>query len=96
MRRFKQMCYVNMHRKLKELISKKAEFRRLQEKTIYAIITRQSLIVSIIATGQGKSLLFMLLTYCVSKGTIIVIVLLCLLQEDLKRQYKEAYIKYIQ
>ena len=90
------MCYVNMHRKLKELISEKAKFRRLQEKTIYAIIIRQSLIVSIMATRQGKSLLFILLVYCVSRGTIIVIVLLCLLQEDLERRCKEARIECVQ
>ena len=96
LRRFKQMCYVNIHRKLKELISEKAEFRGLQEKTIHAIITRQSLIVNIIATRQRKSLLFMLLAYCVSRGTIVVIVLLCLLQKDLKRQCKEARIECVQ
>jgi superfamily II DNA helicase RecQ len=96
LRRFKQMCYVNMHRKLKELIGEKAEFRGLQEKTIHAIITGQSPIVSIIATGQGKSLLFMLPAYCVSGGTIVVIVPLCLLQEDLERRCKEARIECVQ
>jgi superfamily II DNA helicase RecQ len=89
------MYYVNIYEKLKELIGEKAEFRRLQEKTIQAIITRQSLIVSIIATGEGKSLLFMLLAYCVSRGTIVVIILLCLLQEDLERRCREARIKYV-
>ena len=96
LRRFKQMCYVNMHRKLKELIGEKAEFRGLQEKTIHAIITGQSPIVSIMATGQGKSLLFMLPAYCVSGGTIVVIVPLCLLQEDLERRCKEARIECVQ
>ena len=92
---FKQMCYVNIHRKLKELIGEKAEFYRLQEKTIDAIMTGQSPIVSIIATRERKSLLFMLLAYCVNRGTIVVIILLCLLQEDLERRYKEACIKYV-
>jgi superfamily II DNA helicase RecQ len=80
------MCYINIYRKLKELIKEKAKFCGLQEKSIYAIITRQSLIVNIIATREGKSLLFMLLTYCVSRKTIVVIILLCLLQKDIKRQ----------
>ena len=78
-RRFKQMCHVNIHSKLKELMGQKAEFRRLQEKTIHAIITGQSPIVSVIATGEGKSLLFMLPAYCISGGTIVVIIPLCLL-----------------
>jgi superfamily II DNA helicase RecQ len=90
------MCYVNIHRKLKELISKKAEFRGLQEKTIHAIMTGQSLIISIIATGKGKSMLFMLLAYCVNRGTTVVIILLCSLQEDIERQCREAYIECVQ
>src|SRR5271168_1642747 len=90
------MCYVNIHAKLKELIGEKAEFRGLQEKTMHAIITGQSLIVNIIATGEGKSMLFMLLAYCVSRGTTVVIVPLCSLQEDLERQCREAYIKCVQ
>ena len=72
-------------------MGEKAEFCRLQEKSIYAIITGQSPIVSIIATGEGKSMLFMLLAYCVNRGSTIVIILLCLLQEDIERQCKEAY-----
>jgi len=71
------MYYVNIYSKLKELIGQKAEFCSLQEKTIYAIITRQSLIVSIIAISKRKSLLFMLLVYCISRGTTVVIILLC-------------------
>jgi len=63
---------------------------------MHAIITGQSPIVSIIATGQGKSMLFMLPAYCVNKGTTIVIIPLCSLQEDLKRQCKEARIKCVQ
>ena len=90
------MCYVNIYAKLKELIGEKAKFYRLQEKTIHTIITGQSLIVNIIATSEGKSILFMLLAYCISRGTIVVIVPLCLLQEDLERQCREAYIKCVQ
>jgi len=95
LRRFKQMCYINIYAKLKELMGEKAEFCGLQEKTIHAIITGQSLIVNIIAIGQGKSLSFMLLAYCVNRGTIVVIVLLCLLQEDLERRCREARIKCV-
>jgi hypothetical protein len=73
------MCYVNIYKKLKKLIKEKAKFCSLQEKSIYNIIIRQSLIVYIIATKERKSILFMLLTYCVNKRTIVVIILLCLL-----------------
>jgi superfamily II DNA helicase RecQ len=89
------MCYVNIYEKLKELMGEKAEFRRLQEKTIQAIMTRQSPIVSIMATGEGKSLSFMLPAYCVSRGTTVVIILLCSLQEDLERRCREARIECV-
>ena len=77
------MCYINIYKKLKELISKKAEFRRLQEKTIQAIITRQSLIVNIIAIRERKSLLFMLLAKSIGTKTTVVITPLVSLQNDL-------------
>jgi superfamily II DNA helicase RecQ len=94
-RRFKQMCFVNTHRKLKELMGEKVKFRVLQEKTMHAIIIGQSLIVNIMATRERKSILFMLLRYCVNRGTTVVIILLCSLQEDLKRQCREACIEWV-
>ena len=90
------MCYVNIHRKLKELMGEKAEFCGLQEKSIDAIITGQSPIVNIIATGEGKSMLFMLPAYCVSGGSTVVIIPLCSLQEDLERRCREAHIECVQ
>jgi superfamily II DNA helicase RecQ len=95
-RRFKQMCHVNIHGKLKELMGSKAEFRRLQEKSMHAIMTGQSPIVSIMSTGEGKSILFMLPAYCVNGGTTIVIIPLCSLQEDLERQCRESCIECVQ
>ena len=95
-RRFKQMCHINIHGKLKELMGENAEFRGLQEKTIHAIMTGQSPIVSIMATGEGKSMLFMLPAYCVYGGTTIVIIPLCSLQEDLERRCRELRIECVQ
>jgi RecQ family ATP-dependent DNA helicase len=95
-RRFKQMCHVNIQGKLKELMGETAEFRGSQEKTIHAIMTGKSPIVSIMATGEGKSLLFMLPAYCISGGTTIVIIPLCSLQEDLERRCREARIECVQ
>jgi superfamily II DNA helicase RecQ len=94
--RFKQMCHVNIHGKLKELMGEIAEFRGSQEKTIHAIMTRQSPIVSIMAMGEGKSLLFILLAYCISGGTTVVIIPLYSLQEDLERRCREARIECMQ
>ena len=90
------MCYVNIHGKLKELMGLKAEFCGLQEKSMHAIMIGQSPIVSIMSTREGKSMLFMLPAYCVNGGTIIVIILLCSLQEDLERRCRESCIKCVQ
>jgi superfamily II DNA helicase RecQ len=95
-RRFKQMCHVNIHGKLKELMGPEAEFRGLQEKAIHAIMTGQSPIVNVMATGEGKSLSFMLPAYCVSGGTTVVIIPLCSLQEDLERRCTKAHIECVQ
>jgi superfamily II DNA helicase RecQ len=46
---------------LKRMMSKTAEFRGVQEEAMAAIIVRESLIVAVILTSSGKSLLFMLL-----------------------------------
>jgi superfamily II DNA helicase RecQ len=89
------MCYVNIHGKLKELMGLEAKFRGLQEKTIHTIMTGQSPIVSIMAIGEGKSLSFMLLAYCVHRGTTVVIIPLCSLQEDLERRCREARIECV-
>jgi superfamily II DNA helicase RecQ len=78
------------------LIGEEVQFRGLQEKAIYTIITGQSPIVNIIATGEGKSMLFILPVFCVRGSTTIVIILLYLLQDDLERRYKEACIEYVQ
>src|SRR5271156_5575535 len=94
--RFKQMCHVNIHRKMKELMGPKAEFRGMQEQSMHAVMTGQSPIVSIMATGEGKSMLFMLPAYCVNGGTTVVIIPLCSLQEDLERRCKEARIECVQ
>jgi superfamily II DNA helicase RecQ len=90
------MCHVNIHGKLKELMGEKAEFRGLQEKAIHAIMTGQSPIVNIMATGEGKSMLFMLPAYCVNGGTTVVIIPLCSLQEDLERRCRESQIECVQ
>jgi len=81
---------------LKELMGEEAQFRGLQEKAIHAIMTGQSPIVSVMATSEGKSMLFMLPAYCMGGGTTVVIVPLCSLQDDLERRCREACIECVQ
>ena len=77
-------------------MGEEAQFRGLQEKAIHAIMTGQSPIVSVMATSEGKSMLFMLPAYCMGGGTTVVIVPLCSLQDDLERRCREACIECVQ
>jgi superfamily II DNA helicase RecQ len=45
---------------LKRMIGKTAEFCSVQEEAIAAIVAGESPVVAVMATGGGKSLLFML------------------------------------
>ncbi|KAK1772084.1 hypothetical protein QBC33DRAFT_443956, partial [Phialemonium atrogriseum] len=49
-------------------------------------------IVQVVGIGEGKSMLFMLLAFCLLEGVTIVVVLLVALQEDLHRQCKSCKI----
>jgi superfamily II DNA helicase RecQ len=44
---------------LKRMIGDKAKFRGVQKEAIKAIVLRESPVVAVMATGAGKSLLFM-------------------------------------
>jgi superfamily II DNA helicase RecQ len=94
--RFKKMCHVNIHGKLKALMGPEARFRGIQEEAMQAIMTGKSPVVGVMGTGGGKSLLFMLPAFCVPKGTTIVIVPLSSLQEDLERRCKDGHIECVQ
>ncbi|KAK1761611.1 hypothetical protein QBC33DRAFT_463042, partial [Phialemonium atrogriseum] len=48
----------------------------------------KSLIVQVVGIEEGKSMLFMLLAFCLLEGVTIVVMLLVALQEDLHRQCK--------
>ena len=52
-------------------------------------------IIQVTGTGGGKSLLFILLAYCVLGGTTIAIVPLVALRDDLHSRCREANIRTI-
>jgi superfamily II DNA helicase RecQ len=80
----------NIQAKLEGYIGVGATFRSVQEPAMNAIMAGKSLILVVMGTGASKSLLFMLLAYCVSRGTTIVVVPLVSLQGDLKRRCDES------
>jgi superfamily II DNA helicase RecQ len=65
-------------------MGKGTQFRGEQKRAITAIMQGKSPILIVMATGSGKSLLFMLPAFCVQGGTSIVVVPLQSLQTDLK------------
>ncbi|KAF2092350.1 hypothetical protein NA57DRAFT_50487, partial [Rhizodiscina lignyota] len=55
----------------------------------------RSPVVAIIATGEGKSLLFILLAFY-STGIIVVVVLLIILRQDIAARYKAVGIECVE
>ena len=68
------------------MLGGEAWFRGLQEPVLQAIIKHKSLILVIIGTKAGKSLLFMLPARSISSRTTVVISPLVLLQDNLVNQ----------
>ena len=95
LRRWRRMKTVNLDRLLVQLVGEGASFRGIQRQAIQAIVQQKSPVVTIIGTGAGKSLLFMLPAAC-SDGLTIVVVPLISLREDLKRRCSEAGISYVE
>jgi superfamily II DNA helicase RecQ len=63
-----------------------ASFRGQQEAVLKAVVWGQTPILQIARTGEGKSLLFLLLAYCAYNGVTVVVMPLLALQGDLKRR----------
>ena len=61
---------------------------------IKAIIQQKSLVIVVMGTSTGKSILFILLVLCSIEVTVVVIPLI-LLRGDIKRRYKKAGIECI-
>jgi superfamily II DNA helicase RecQ len=62
---------------------------------IETIIQQKSLVIVVMGTGVGKSILFILLAlYFI--GVTVVVIPLILLRGDIKRRYKKAGIKYVE
>jgi superfamily II DNA helicase RecQ len=74
---------------LKRMKGKKAKFRGVQKEAIEAIIAGESLVVAVMLTGAGKSMLFMLPAWAEQGGTTVVVVLLVSLRGDIMRRCKE-------
>ena len=90
--RWKQLRHANTQAKLEVILGKEAKFRGKQKPAIDAIMHGHSLVIVIMGTGGGKSMLFMLPAGSVLGGSTIVIVLLVVLQGDLQQRCEQARI----
>jgi superfamily II DNA helicase RecQ len=70
-------------------MGKEARFRSVQEQAIQAIQAGVSPVVAVMATGGGKSVLFMLPAWVEPGGTTVVVVPLTALRRDMKRRCDE-------
>lgn len=78
------MQQVNVQRELEAYMGEGSQFRGEQKKAITAIFQGRGPMLVVMGTGSGKSLLFMLPSFCIQGGTTIVVVPLQSLQTDMK------------
>ncbi len=88
--KWKRMRTLNVNGPLERIIGSGAQFRGMQEPVIKAIMRGESPIISVIGTGAGKSLLFMLPAICSAQdagtgtpGITIVVIPMISLRQDI-------------
>jgi superfamily II DNA helicase RecQ len=70
---------------LQWIIGKAANFRGVQKEAINAIVASNSLVVAVMLTRAGKSMLFMLPAWAEQGGMMVVVVPLIALRGDIMR-----------
>lgn len=95
LRRWMAIRKVNVQSRLEKLVGVGAQFRGFQQEAIEAVMQQKSPVVAIMATGGGKSLLFMLPAFC-STGVTVVVVPLIMLRQDMVSRCKKAGIECIE
>lgn len=84
--RWKLAKSLDLEVELKRVFGENATYRGQQKEALQAIMNGEARVVAVLATGEGKSLLFMLPALCVRGGlTILVLPLIALRQDMMKR-----------
>ncbi len=86
MHRWKRLRSITIENELKRVMSVDSRFRGVQKPAIEAIMAGKSSVMVVMATEEGKSLLFMLPAWCSQGGTSIVVVPLIALRQDMKQR----------
>jgi superfamily II DNA helicase RecQ len=85
MRRLEALSRADLHTAFRQLVNDpEADFRSKQQEGLQAIVQRRLRVLVIMATGAGKSLLFMLPASLTPGGVTVVIAPLTSLQDNLK------------
>jgi superfamily II DNA helicase RecQ len=91
--KWKRMRTMNIYNPLERIVGVGGQFRGIQERVIKAIMRGESPIVSVMGTGAGKSLLFMLPAMCSAMnsgqgrpGMTIVVIPMISLRQDIQRR----------
>lgn len=83
--RWRWLENVDLDGELKRMIGPDAEFRGTQKPAIEAIVRGEPRVVAVMATGEGKKVLFMLPSFCApDKSTIVVVPLIALRRNMIK------------
>ena len=97
----KRIRTINIYQPLERIVGVEAQFRGIQEPVIKAIIRGESPIVSVIRTGAGKSLLFILpAIYSAmdsgqsTPGITIIVIPIISLRQDIQRRYQTVRLLY--
>lgn len=91
--RWKFTKSVDVDKELKRMMGPQAEFRGTQRAAMEAIMRGDPKVVAIMATGEGKSVLFMLPAICVPGGLTVVVVPLIALRQDMIQRCRGHGIK---
>lgn len=81
---------------LQRMLGPTAQFRGIQEDAIHSIVAGESPVVAVMATGAGKSLLFMLPAWIEQGGTTVVVVPLVALREHMAVRCRQLGISCLQ
>ncbi|KAH0542813.1 hypothetical protein FGG08_002861 [Glutinoglossum americanum] len=88
-RRWQTLRQTNLQEALQKLMGPRTQFRGKQLVAIRAIMDNKSPIILVMATGGGKSLMFMLPASIKEAGTTVVVTPLISLKQDMQRRCRE-------
>jgi superfamily II DNA helicase RecQ len=92
-KRRKRLREANVHKTVRAMLGGEAKLRGGQEEALRSITHGESPVVSVMATGGGKSMLFMLPAWAEQDGLTVVVVPLVALREDMQRRCNDLNIK---